>query len=172
MFLKILIKQDTRGAESNSLEDYSNLDNPICSLRLCSQLACEASVSVRFRSKERGTRVKDRAKNGVSKRAGRGLFHFSRGQNRGSIERGGRAILKIMQHAGRFKKNYPYIEYQWDCRHRDVKHNVQVLLQLIPIVTFCADNHWFTQTTENYIWKSTRTHVRAERLHWRTPFLH
>ena len=51
-------------------------------------LACVASVSVRFRSKERGTRVKDRAKNGASKRAGRGwgkvsllplpllLFHF------------------------------------------------------------------------------------------------
>ena len=35
-------------------------------------LACVASVSVRFRRKERGTRVKDRAKNGVSKRAGRG----------------------------------------------------------------------------------------------------
>ena len=54
-------------------------------------LACVASVSVRFRSKEQGTRVKERAKNGVSKRAGRGwgrklapvpsssaslLFHF------------------------------------------------------------------------------------------------
>ena len=35
-------------------------------------IACVASVSVRFRSKERGTRVKDRAKNGASKRAGRG----------------------------------------------------------------------------------------------------
>ena len=35
-------------------------------------LACVASVSVRFRSKERGTRVKDRAKNGAMKRAGRG----------------------------------------------------------------------------------------------------
>ena len=64
-----------------------------------SPLTCVASVSVRFRSKERGTRVKDRAKNGVSERAGRGwgsflpcptpsptfifwlLFHFSRGQN-------------------------------------------------------------------------------------------
>ena len=33
------------------------------------RLACVASVSVRFRSKERGTRVKDRAKNGASKRA-------------------------------------------------------------------------------------------------------
>ena len=33
-------------------------------------LACVARVSVRFRSKERGTRVKDCAKNGVSKRAG------------------------------------------------------------------------------------------------------
>ena len=35
-------------------------------------LACVASVSVRCRSKERGTSVKDRAKNGASKRAGRG----------------------------------------------------------------------------------------------------
>ena len=34
--------------------------------------ACVASVSVRFRSKERGMRIKDRAKNGVGKRAGRG----------------------------------------------------------------------------------------------------
>ena len=60
-----------------------------------------AIVSVRFRSKERGTRVKDRAKNDTSKRAERGWgrkegnvplplpplifwlsFHFSRGQNR------------------------------------------------------------------------------------------
>ena len=71
-------------------------------------LACVASVSVRFRSKERGRRVKDPEKNGASKRAGRGwgrkegnfnflpsppppptftfwlLFHFSRGQNRES----------------------------------------------------------------------------------------
>ena len=69
------------------------------------ELACVASVSVRFRRKERGTRVKDRAKNTVSERAGRGWgrksalckqfpspppppsftfwlsFHFSRGQN-------------------------------------------------------------------------------------------
>ena len=70
--------------------------------RLNCDLACVASVSVRFRSKQRGTRVKDHAKNGVSERAGRGwgreetfpspspsphfhfslLFHFSRGQNR------------------------------------------------------------------------------------------
>ena len=35
-------------------------------------LACVASVSVRFRSKERGTRVKDRVKNGISNRAGWG----------------------------------------------------------------------------------------------------
>ena len=52
-------------------------------------LACVASVSVRSMSKERGTRVNCRAKNGASKRAGRGwggkegnlpstspLFHF------------------------------------------------------------------------------------------------
>ena len=70
--------------------------------RLNCDLACVASVSVRFRSKQRGTGVKDRAKNGVSERAGRGwgkeetfrspsptfifslLFHFSRSQNRES----------------------------------------------------------------------------------------
>ena len=32
-------------------------------------IACIARVSVRFRSKERGTRVEDRAENGTSKRA-------------------------------------------------------------------------------------------------------
>ena len=32
---------------------------------LYSSIACIGSVSVRFRSKERGTRVKDRTKNGV-----------------------------------------------------------------------------------------------------------
>ena len=37
-----------------------------------SNLACVASISVRFRNKERGTRDKDRANNGASKRAGRG----------------------------------------------------------------------------------------------------
>ena len=69
-------------------------------------VTCVASVSVRFRSKERGKIVKDRAKNGLSKRAGRGwgrkegnflpspsppptfifwlLSHFLRGQNRKS----------------------------------------------------------------------------------------
>ena len=65
------------------------------------KLACVASVSVGFRSKERGTRVKDYAKNGASKREGRGgeesfllstpsppsfifwlSFHFSGGQTR------------------------------------------------------------------------------------------
>ena len=35
-------------------------------------IACVGSVSVRFRNKERGTRVKDRAKNRASKRARRG----------------------------------------------------------------------------------------------------
>ena len=44
------------------------------------KLACVASVSVWFRSKQGGTRVKDRAKNCASERAGRGWlsFHFSR----------------------------------------------------------------------------------------------
>ena len=41
-------------------------------------LACLASVSVRFRSKERGTRVKDCAKNGVSKERGVGQNRESR----------------------------------------------------------------------------------------------
>ena len=54
---------------------------PIKDTRFSRDLACVASVSVRFRSKERGTRVKDRAKNGASKIAGRG--YFSRGQNLG-----------------------------------------------------------------------------------------
>ena len=36
------------------------------------KIACVASVSVRFRSKERGTRVKDRAKNGAVKERGGG----------------------------------------------------------------------------------------------------
>ena len=46
-------------------------------------IACVASVSVRFRSKEQKTRAKDRAKNGASKRASLS-FQFSRGQNRKS----------------------------------------------------------------------------------------
>ena len=57
----------------------------VCVKHVQSGIAWVASVSVRFRSKKRGTRVKDRAKNGASKRAGRGggsflspspLFHF------------------------------------------------------------------------------------------------
>ena len=41
-------------------------------------IACVTSVSVWFRSKERGTRVKDRAKNGESERAARGCRFVSR----------------------------------------------------------------------------------------------
>ena len=44
-------------------------------------LACIASVSVRFRSKEWGTGVKDGAKNGASKRAGRGQEEINRTAN-------------------------------------------------------------------------------------------
>ena len=36
------------------------------------RVACVASVSVRFRSKEKGTRVKDGAKNGARKGQGKG----------------------------------------------------------------------------------------------------
>ena len=45
---------------------------PLRDLFMVCGLACVASVSVRFRNKERGTRVKDGAKNGASKRARRG----------------------------------------------------------------------------------------------------
>ena len=57
----------------------------VCVKHAQSGIAWVASVSVRFRSKKRGTRVKDHAKNGTSKRAGREggsflspspLFHF------------------------------------------------------------------------------------------------
>ena len=57
----------------------------VCVKHAQSGIAWVASVSVRFRSKKRGTRVKDHAKNGASKRAGREggsflspspLFHF------------------------------------------------------------------------------------------------
>ena len=51
---------------SNTRETQSS---PLC---VPPPVACVASVSVRFRSKERGTKVKDRVKNGASKRAGRG----------------------------------------------------------------------------------------------------
>ena len=47
-------------------------------------IACVASISVRFRGKERGTRVKDRVKNGEKWLS----FHFSRGQNRKSRSSG------------------------------------------------------------------------------------
>ena len=53
-----------------------------------SWLACAARASVRFRSKERGTIVKDRVKMArVKERGGVGeeRFHFSRGQNRPKI---------------------------------------------------------------------------------------
>ena len=48
------------------------LDKHQTSLGANHVVACVASVFFRFRSKEIGTRVKDRAKNGASKRAGRG----------------------------------------------------------------------------------------------------
>ena len=62
-----------------------------CEHRLIgSKVAYVASVSVRFRSKERGTEVKDHAKNGAKMTSPSPLFHFglsflfSRGQNRES----------------------------------------------------------------------------------------
>ena len=40
-------------------------------LKVAAHIACVARVSVRFRSKEQGTKVRGRAKNGASKRTGR-----------------------------------------------------------------------------------------------------
>ena len=91
------------------LQSYLHYRLPLHNDHLSTTGTCVASVSVRFRNKERGTRAKDRAKNCASKREGRGWeewketpacslrspppppsfifwysFHFSRGQNRKS----------------------------------------------------------------------------------------
>ena len=72
----------TYSIETRLLAKYVRSNLSQRRLRASLGLACVASVSVRSLSKERGTRVKDRAKNGGSKRAGRGwvsfppLFHF------------------------------------------------------------------------------------------------
>ena len=61
-----------RSAESLAVNVISNFisDCAIFSSQIVAcEVACVASFSVRFRSKEQGTRVKDRAKNGTSKRA-------------------------------------------------------------------------------------------------------
>ena len=56
------------------LEDFIRLIsyNGPCVRLGCSFFLATALVSVRFRSKERGTRVKERGKNGVSKKRGGG----------------------------------------------------------------------------------------------------
>ena len=53
-------------ASENQTDSHGNISHFLV------RIACVASVSVRFRSKERGRRVKDCAKNGASKKAGRG----------------------------------------------------------------------------------------------------
>ena len=53
----------------NDTPDVIRIQKQVCNFTL--YIACVASVSVRFRRKERGTRVKDREKSGASKRAGR-----------------------------------------------------------------------------------------------------
>ena len=47
-----------------NLSPYKTLISHLTVVATKGSIACVASVSVRFRSKERGTRVKDRAKNG------------------------------------------------------------------------------------------------------------
>ena len=57
------------GREGNACpQNLKNCVRPRTQLLTGAVLACVASVSVRFKSKERGTRVKDRAKNGASKK--------------------------------------------------------------------------------------------------------
>ena len=63
-------------------------------------LACVASVSVRFRSKERGTRVKDRAKNGVIKRTGRGW-----GRKEGNQKRNPRTRISALLRKRTYKQS-------------------------------------------------------------------
>ena len=65
--------------EDSARFDGQNLANANRTQRnSSSDPACVASVSVQFRRKERGTRVKDREKSGASKRAGRGwVYHKS-----------------------------------------------------------------------------------------------
>ena len=53
----------------------NNIVNIIKKISNKTGLACVASVSVRFRFKERGTRVKDRAKSGASKTKRKRLLH-------------------------------------------------------------------------------------------------
>ena len=54
------------------LQSYLHYRLPLHNDHLSTTGTCVASVSVRFRNKERGTRAKDRAKNCASKREGRG----------------------------------------------------------------------------------------------------
>ena len=83
---------------------YMNIHTQSLDFPRSSKRSLRFNVSVRFRTKERGTRVKLCVKNGATKKAGRGgeemmetacpsfpsppsvlaLFHFSRGQNRKS----------------------------------------------------------------------------------------
>ena len=63
-------------------------------------LACVASVSARFRSKELGTRVGDRAKNGASKRAGRG-----RGRKEGNQKRSPRTRISALFRKRTYKQS-------------------------------------------------------------------
>ena len=54
-------------ASENQTDSHGNISHFLV------RIADVASVSVRFRSKERGRRVKDCAKNGASKKAGMGV---------------------------------------------------------------------------------------------------
>ena len=58
-------------------------------------IACVASVSVRFRRKERGTRVKDRAINGAN--IFWLSFYFSSGQNRKSRPSRNFLVIRFME---------------------------------------------------------------------------
>ena len=73
-------------------------------------LPCPSSVSVRFRSKRRGTTVKDHAKNGASKTAGRG---WEKRKER--------------------KLCFPFPRRRWENRLRDLSKELLLLTTVAPV---------------------------------------
>ena len=97
-------------------------------------LACEASVSVRFRSKERGTRVKNRAKNGASKRVGEGVGKIGRKHWRVNL------ADKNKQQPQEDTSHVPYMTYQYETNLWSTHVNIVRLAE--PIRRYVR---WWTQ---------------------------
>ena len=97
-------------------------------------LACEASVSVWFRSKERGTRVKNRAKNGASKRVGEGVGKIGRKHWRVNL------ADKNKQQPQEDTSHVPYMTYQYETNLWSTHVNIVRLAE--PIRRYVR---WWTQ---------------------------